>query len=98
MSACPSPTTSVPSLFGREGELVLLRVSVQPRSLEDLLDVLAQLDFPVNPELQHRPGQVTVEFPAYLARTDEVRRALQTRGFDSSAVVVANMLACAHRA
>ena len=98
MSVCPRPAPPVPSLFGKDGELVLVRVTVEPRLLEDLLEILAQLDFPVNPELQHRPGQVTVEFPAYLARTDEVRRALQVRGFGSSAVEVANMLACAHGA
>ena len=98
MSVWPPPIASVPSLFGREGELVLLRVTVEPRLLEDLLDVLARLDFPVNPELHHRPAQVTVEFPAYQARVDEVREALRTHGFDPAAVEVANMLAFAHGA
>ena len=96
MSACPRPTPSVPSLFGREGELVLVRVAVEPKLLEDLLDVLAELDFPVNPELQHRPAQVTVEFPAYSARVADVRRALHRRGFNSASIEVANMLAYAH--
>lgn len=71
-------------LFGREGELYLLRISVEPRLLEDLLETLAALDFPVNPELLHQPNEVTVEFPAYARRIDEVRAALDRNGFDAS--------------
>ena len=97
MSARPRPIPA-PSLFGSEGELVLLRITVEPRLLEDLLDVLARLDFPVNPELHHRPAQVLVEFPAYQRRVEEVRLALQACGFDPSAVNVASMLAFAHGA
>src|SRR5690242_5654519 len=99
MSARFGPISSAHySLFGSEGELVLLRVTVEPRLLEDLLDVLAHLDFPVNPELQHRPAQVTVEFPAYQGRVDDVRQAVRMHGFDPAAVKVANMLALAHGA
>ncbi len=64
---------AAPALFGLEGELVSLRISVEPRLLEDLLEALARLDFPVNPQLYHQPAHVTVEFPAYSARVDEVR-------------------------
>ena len=98
MSARFRPANLTPSLFGSEGELVLLRVTVEPRLLEDLLELLAQLDFPVNPELHHRPAQVLVEFPAYHGRVDEVRHALRMHGFDPAAVEAANILALAHRA
>lgn len=97
MSARPQPIP-VPSLFGSEGELVLLQITVEPRLLEDLLDVLARLDFPVNPELHHRPAQVVVEFPAYQRKVEEVRQALRAYGFDSAAVRIASVLAFARGA
>ena len=78
-----------PALFGHEGELVLLRVAVEPRLLEYLLEALARLDFPVNPQLYHRPAQVTVEFPAYSARVNEVRDALARQGFSPATLEVA---------
>jgi len=71
---------TVPGLFGLEGELVSLRISVDPKHLEDLLEALALLDFPVNPQLYHRPGQVTVEFPAYSTRVAEVSSAIRNYG------------------
>jgi hypothetical protein len=81
-----------PALFGLEGELVSLRISVEPRLLEDLLEALARLDFPVNPQLYHRPAQVTVEFPAYSARLDEIRDTLQRHGFSPASLEVARGL------
>jgi hypothetical protein len=83
---------AVPALFGQEGELVSLRVAVEPRLLEDLLEALARLDFPVNPQLYHRPALVTVEFPAYSARVAEVRDALQRHGFSAASLEVASGL------
>ncbi len=83
---------AVPALFGQEGELVSLRVVVEPRLLEDLLEALARLDFPVNPQLYHRPAQVTVEFPAYAARVEEVRDALHRNGFSPASLEVASGL------
>jgi hypothetical protein len=71
-----------------ENELVSLRVSVEPRLLEDLLEVLARLDFPVNPQLTHRPAQVTVEFPVSSTRVDDVRDALSNHGFSSASLEV----------
>ncbi|HYL74186.1 MAG TPA: hypothetical protein VEU96_08265 [Bryobacteraceae bacterium] len=78
--------------FGLEGDLVSLRVSVEPRQLEDLLEALAQLDFPVNPQLYHRPGQVTVEFPAYSDRVEEVRGGLRRHGFNATGLEVSRVL------
>jgi hypothetical protein len=84
----PSPTT----LYSEEGELLSLRISVDPRSLEHLLEALAVLDFPVNPQLYHRPARVIVEFPAYSERVKEVRTALGQEGFDAEGLEVAAVL------
>jgi len=88
-------TNTEQTLFGQEGELVLLSVSVEPKLLEDLLETLAQLDFPINPQLYHRPASITVQFPAYSSRVDEVRRALQAQGFNAADLEIARGLAAA---
>ena len=80
------------SLFGQKGELVELRMPVEPRLLEELLEALASLDFPVNPELVHHPGVVKVEFPAYAGHVEEVRNLLGKAGFDPDSLEVFGML------
>jgi hypothetical protein len=71
-----------PALFGQQGELVSLSIATEPKLLEDLLEALASLDFPVNPQLYHRPAQVLVEFPAYSSQVEQVTDALRREGFD----------------
>ena len=79
------------SLSGCEGELVSIRISVEPRSLEDLLESLAGVNFPINPQIYHgRP--TVVEFPAYELRLDELRLLLHQSGFDAAAVQISPML------
>lgn len=78
-------------LIGSEGELVSVRVSVEPRSLEDLLECLASLAFPVNPEIFHGVPTV-VEFPAWEARLYQVQDALRAWGFDPRAMDVNRMV------
>src|SRR5579863_7417762 len=85
----------LPALYGLEGELVLVRVSVEARHLEELLDALAGLDFPVNPELNHQPGLVSVEFPAYATHVGEVRETITRLGFDPGSLAVHGMLSSA---
>ena len=46
----------------------------------------------MNPQLYHRPAQVTVEFPAYSARVEEVRETLQRNGFSPASLDVASGL------
>ena len=41
------------SLSGSEGELVAVSVSVSPHDLEALLEGLACVDFPINPQIYH---------------------------------------------
>ena len=89
-------TASLPpeaALFGQEGELICLRVAAEPRQLEDLLETLASLDFPVNPQLYHRASDVVVEFPAYSRQIDQVRETLRRRGFDPRSLDVSRALA-----
>lgn len=92
MSIWPDSQRTAPALYGTEGELVLLQISVEPRLLEELLDALARLDFPVNPELHHRPNFVSVEFPAYSGKLDEVRKLLKLYGFDPKCLTVERAL------
>ena len=100
-----------PSLSTGEGDLVSVSIHVEPRSLESLLESLAQLDFPINPQIYHDAAMVylypggrqetqavtLVEFPAYQARLPQVRAALASFGFDPSIVYVAGMMDAIHR-
>jgi hypothetical protein len=95
MSARPHDSGLPFALFGLEGELVSLRISVEPRLLEDLLEALSSLDFPVNPDLYHRTAQVSVEFPAYSAQVDHVRDALRNNGFDPKSLELSAVLSLA---
>lgn len=95
-----------PSLEGPEGTLVCLSIDVESRDLEDLLETLARVEFPINPQIYHdaeivyidaagreeaKPSTL-VEFPAYAARIDEVRRALDGGGFGRTRIRVTSML------
>jgi hypothetical protein len=90
MSVWHNAAAAVPSLLGLEGELVVASITVQPYQLEELLDALAQVTFPVNPQIYHQSG--VVEFPAYANRLPEVRAALEASGFNSSVLSVRSML------
>jgi hypothetical protein len=91
MSVWPTVVHGHPLLSGREGELVQVRVTTDPRLLEDVLECLATLTFPINPQIYH--GRPTIiEFPAYQLHLSEVRDALRTFGFDRSSLRVSSML------
>lgn len=84
------------TLFGSEGELVSLRIAVEPKLLEQLLEALALLDFPINPQLYHRASDVLVEFPAYSTQVKKVHDTLCRTGFGASALEVEHPLARPH--
>jgi hypothetical protein len=86
MSVRPDDSGLPFALFGLEGELVSLRITVEPKLLEELLEALSSLNFPVNPQLYHRHAQVSVEFPAYSTQVEQVRDALRYNGFDSNSL------------
>ena len=97
---------SASTLCGREGALLSVSISVDPRHLESLLESLAQLRFPINPQIYHdaalvyrypdaheeSEGITLVEFPAYEAQLEDVTTALESYGFDRRTVHVTGML------
>jgi hypothetical protein len=91
MSVWPGASAPAPILAGVDGELIDLRISTDPRALEDLLECLSSLSFPINPEIFHGVPTV-VEFPAWESRLFEVRSALRAYGFDPAALQVRDML------
>ena len=80
------------ALHGSLGELILVRVAVDWRSLEDLLETLARAPFPVNPEIQHGNPATVVEFPAYESDLPEIRRLLAAAGLAECHIQAASML------
>jgi len=112
MRVWPDAEPFGPSLSGSEGDLVSLSISVDPRRLECLLEALAQIGFPINPQIYHDalmvcvyPDQhqeteavTLVEFPAYAGRIEEVRRALKANAFDPAALQATSMLDEIHSA
>ncbi len=95
MSVWLGPVADPPFLSGLEGELVSLQIAVEPKLLEDLLETLAELPFPVNPKIQHQVGpnpSAVIEFPAYRAKLDQVRNALARGGFPAASLQVHSML------
>jgi hypothetical protein len=105
MSVWPQ-TTAAPLLSGSNGTLVSVSIHVDPRHLESLLEALAQVSFPVNPQIYHDALMVyryadgheeaeavtLVEFPAYAGELPGVQQALQAYGFDPATVQVTTML------
>jgi len=65
------------SLTGTNGELLSVRIEVPWRQLEELLEALAAVSFPINPQLGHGSPTTTVEFPAYSGQLGEVSQALK---------------------
>jgi hypothetical protein len=91
MCAWPIAPLHSDSLAGTEGELVSVRIRIEPQRLENLLETLSQAPFPINPDIFHG-WPTTVEFPAYRSRLAELRRVLQASGFPTTAVEVSRML------
>ncbi len=101
MSVWSVAASPQPPLWGAEGALILVSVAVEPPRLEALLDALARLEFPINPEIFHDAGTrdrpaARVEFPAYEKRLPEIRQALETCGFPAGPVVATAMLDSIH--
>jgi hypothetical protein len=106
MSVWPSVASNHPALAGENGELVSVRVCVDPRLLEQLLEALSYASFPINPQIYHKAGirrlypdgrsdlspTTLVEFPAYSGHLPEMRQVLSRYGFPAEAVLVRSML------
>ena len=112
MSVWLNGSSAPPTLEGSEGALVSISIDVDPRHLESLLEALANLKYPVNPEIYHDAAIVyhypdgrdqardttLVEFPAYAGWVEDVRRAIEAFGFERSSVHVTGMLDEIHSA
>ncbi len=106
MSVWPGIEDRIPKLVSSEGTLLSISVSVEPRYLEELLDALAQLSFPINPQIYHDAATIycytdghqetepatIVEFPAYESWLPEIRRVLAAYGFPEEVLHAAPML------
>ncbi len=106
MSVWPEIPPVTPSLSTAEGALISVSIHVEPHCLESLLEALALVSFPINPQIYHDAALVyryadgreenesitLVEFPAYEGRLDEVRRTVQTYGFPPDCVHAVAML------
>jgi hypothetical protein len=106
MSVWPNLTGAPEPLTGAEGSLTCISVEVDSRRLESLLDTLAGLPFPINPQIYHDAAvayrfadgseritdRTLVEFPAYAQQTGDVRHALEGAGFGAFDLHVTRML------
>jgi hypothetical protein len=93
MSVWPKAIPASLSLPDSEGVLVSVSIQVAPRQLESLLEALATIDFPINPQIFHDavPGTL-VEFPAYENHLPEVYSTLQAFGFAPGCLRITGML------
>ena len=80
-------------LRGSEGELVSVRIYTEPRMLEEVLDLLAEAPFPVNPQIRHLKPLTLIEFPAYEPNVAQIRALFETGEMGSVKVEVSSALA-----
>jgi hypothetical protein len=106
MSVWPNHSGASRALETSEGALISVSVSVEPKLLEDLLEALAQLQFPINPQIYHDAAlryiyadgreelhpTTLVDFPAYAGRLGEIRRILGAYNFAPDSLQVTGML------
>ncbi|MGO9011050.1 MAG: hypothetical protein ACLQPN_13190 [Bryobacteraceae bacterium] len=97
MSVWLNPASSGSHLSTSQGELLAVSIRVDPRRLEALLEALAQVSFPINPQIHHG-AETVVEFPAYQDRVGEVERVLETCGFAPQSLRATPMLEEIHAA
>src|SRR6516165_462897 len=105
MSVWPRSISPAPPLAGSDGVLVSVSIHVDPRYLESLLEALAHVDFPINPQIYHEAALIyaledgreisqpttLVEFPAFAGRLPSLQNALAAFGFDPESMAVTDM-------
>ena len=79
----PNYLPIIHSLAGRDGELIVIRITVEPRALEQLLESLAETGFHLNPQLlPNTPQGARVEFAAYESWIGPIREGLKRNGLE----------------
>ncbi len=58
------------------GDLLNVRLTVEPRGLENALEALSLADFPINPQLTHQ-RLTLIEFPAYRGQLKQLEDLLR---------------------
>ena len=110
MSVRPDVSPAAPSLTGSDGELENVRICVEPRLLERLLEALAVVSFPINPQIYHQAGigyvyadgreevipATIVEFPVFSGHLSEVREALLASELPEDSAHIKSMLEDIH--
>ena len=97
MSVWLNPASPDSHLSTNEGELLAVSIRIDPRRLEALLETLALVPFPINPQIRHG-AETVVEFPAYRERVAEVERLLDACGFAPQSLSSTTMLEEIHSA
>lgn len=81
------------SLAGRDGELILIRITVEPRLLEMLLETLAEASYHINPQLYPNSAEGSVvEFPAYESWRDPIADGLRKAGLSGARIETTRMI------
>lgn len=89
----PSYLPPTHSLAGRDGELILIRITVEPRLLESLLETLAQTSYHINPQLFPNGAEGSVvEFPAYESWLDPIAGGLRQAGLSEVRLETSRMI------
>lgn len=95
-----------------EGALVCVSIDVEAQCLESMLEALALVGFPINPQIYHDAALVyrypdgreecqartLVEFPAYECHLGEVRKAIAAYGFEPDCLQLTSMMQEIHAA
>jgi hypothetical protein len=92
MSAWAKPQSQEGRLYGRDGRLLTVRVKVEANLLEELLEALAELPYPINPQIFHERHWSTVEFPCYEGWLSAVRTGLTRAQLSANVVEVADFV------
>lgn len=79
----PSFLPPTHTLAGREGELIIIRITVEPRLLERLLESLAETSYHINPQVfPNLADGARVEFPAYENWVAPISASLRRNGLE----------------
>jgi hypothetical protein len=81
------------SLAGRDGELVLIRITVEPRLLERLIEALGETSYHINPQVfPNSPAGALVEFPAYESWIGLIGDAVKREGLEPAGFEAVRMI------